>query len=509
MSGCVRGVVLALGLASALGLAGGLGGAAGAQTLARRGWAGSGITVEPWWRDTVFYEVEIAGLRVGREEQGSGQEGVGAGVDAGKPEEFGRRLDYLQGLGVEVIALSLPPDGSGQGGTESGEDFDRLMLELGRRKMRVVVDLPMGGGGSKEEFLSRARYWLSRGVAGLRLVREGEVGADAGVSPVSGVEEGARVRELRGLLAKYGGGRVLILGPRAPEGDGGAVREAEGGTVRQTAGGRVRGARGVRGTRARETVEGRGAEMRVDDRLARLPGLSAEGLRAALRGIDGEGGMAAGVPLLVSERKEGPRRLGADGDGDGGQARGRAKVLAAAVLLSRGDPWLIAGQELGLGNGAAADAAEIAMENGDRASVLSWYRGLGDLRRAHGALRTKGAMEVLRTDDPDVVAWVRRVKAGAGNAAVVVVCNVSRGGKTASLAPALRAVGVRVSDGGLHTLGRSWDVGSGSSGAGDDEFQSADGLVLPPYGVYVGEMRGQRGLEAVVLPARRSRRRRR
>ena len=82
-----------------------------AQTLARKGWAGSGIGVEPWWQSAVFYEVD---------------------GDTGIPELLAR-LDYLHSLGVDAIVLS-PPHSKGEDSGRpasspeygSDEEFDQL-----------------------------------------------------------------------------------------------------------------------------------------------------------------------------------------------------------------------------------------------------------------------------------------------------------------------------------------------------------------------------------------------
>ena len=154
-----------------------------AQTLARKNWAGSGIRVEPWYESAVFYQIDPLTF------QDSNGDGFGdlAGITT--------RLPYLEQLGVDAIVLSpmpLEPPGSSKpldpvyGSTE---DFDLLEREATAHHMRVLVDL--AGDMPHEQMLATARFWLSRGVAGLRLVD-------------------ASAQQLRELRAIAGTTRILI-----------------------------------------------------------------------------------------------------------------------------------------------------------------------------------------------------------------------------------------------------------------------------------------------------------
>jgi len=69
---------------------------AGAQTLARPGWAGSGVAIEPWWRRAVFYRIDPANFQ--------DSDGDGKGDLAG----IAQRIGYLQQLGIDAIVLRLP-----------------------------------------------------------------------------------------------------------------------------------------------------------------------------------------------------------------------------------------------------------------------------------------------------------------------------------------------------------------------------------------------------------------
>src|SRR5580693_6440388 len=86
---CSRGCAVILWLAAWFGC-----GVMSAQTLAHKGWAGSGITVEPWWQGAVLYQVDPVSF----------QDSKGDGF--GDLQGIVHRLDYLQGLGVDAILLS-------------------------------------------------------------------------------------------------------------------------------------------------------------------------------------------------------------------------------------------------------------------------------------------------------------------------------------------------------------------------------------------------------------------
>src|SRR5580698_5892302 len=114
---------------------------ANSQTLAHKGWVGSGITVEPWWAGPVLYQIDPVSF----------QDSKGDGF--GDLQGITQRLDYVQSLGVDAIVLSpfqLQPEFGHKAnapafdpkyGTE--EDLDHLVQEASHRKIRVLVDLPL------------------------------------------------------------------------------------------------------------------------------------------------------------------------------------------------------------------------------------------------------------------------------------------------------------------------------------------------------------------------------
>ena len=426
------------------------------QTLAHKNWAGSGLVVAPWWAGAELYEIDPIDF------QDSNGDGFGdlAGIVS--------RLDYLQGLGVDALLLSPMPLSPGPAafdrayGTE--DDFGRLVEETTRRKMRVLVDLPLNA--SSQATLAAARFWLTRGAAGLRLSEGGAL---------SETERGERVRALRQLCAAFAGQRVLL---------GDAVAAS---------------ARTRRGGPA-------GVELVLQSSLANS--FQSAALRSAV-GAAERVATTSTTPVLSTDGASRVRSAGRVADGVHDAAI--AKALAALLLLSRGAPLLYFGQEIGMTGsvpqpmqwGAAdgftqgvpwiemaanADTVNVALEDRDQDSLLTWYRTLGRLRHQNAALR-EGTEELLQTG-PDVIAWVRRARLGESQAPpVVVVVNCSPRSAFVSLASVLDARQ-------LEPLATSYKV---------DEPVSTRAMVLPANAVFVGELRRKAGLETVVLPPRKHR----
>jgi len=150
--------------------------------------------------------------------------------------------------------------------------------------------------------------------------------------------------------------------------------------------------------------------------------------------------------------------------------------------FTAGVPWIAMGPN--------AATANVAMEDGDADSLLNWYRKLSQLRHEETSLHA-GSIAMVETGYPDVVAWVRR-GANAKDQPVVVVCNVSGQARVISVAESLHRLGLSTAS-GVHAVALSI--------AGMDPSYAAQGITLPAYGVYVGEVR-QPGLEDSASPVR-------
>ena len=516
-------------------------GAAG-QTLAHKGWAGSGLTIEQWWEHAVFYQVDPLSF----------QDSDGDGY--GDLRGLARRLDYLQSLGVDAVVLSpLPLHAAGaalsfDAAYGSEEDFDRLLGEAGRRKIRVILDLPLNDldlplndlpfeAASDPDAATLARFWLTRGVAGLRLV---EAPPAPGVARLSAADRAARVLAVRRVAGGFAGQRVVL--DDLPEIAGPDVAVS----VHRRSPHSARSSRSAGSARAVQSSGGGAAlapELPVRRTLERLEGEGSAGLSAlpgALRAaVDAGGSGAAGEAVLASDGTDHARSL--DRLGDGGHDAAIAKVLAAGLLLSRSGALLLSGQELGmqttpgggglraggeptpmqwgdlplvpdaprdaavngftsgtpwLNMGRNAATANVAAEEGDPQSLLNWYRRLSVLHHGNAALRS-GTEEWLPTSDARLAAWVRRPNRGTG-AAVVVIVNLS-GAEVFGSAGA----GAGLAGAGLRVLARSGAGDEAASAAVASATMRMSLLGLEPYGVVVGEVVGAERAEAVGRGRRR------
>jgi alpha-glucosidase len=481
--------------------------AASGQTLARKGWAGSGITVETWWEGAVLYQIDPVSF----------QDSDGDGF--GDLRGIIMRLDYLQALGVDAIVLSpfqleLSFVRAGSGAPfdpklGSEEDLNALIQEATRHKMRIFVDLPLSSSSTTQELSNGARFWLSRGVAGLRLIGDATGAHDGDNGPVHPALVPAQIDErlhaLRTLCASFAGQRVLLWD--MPDPPPGAVETTT-----------YRHHRAVHTSIALD-----GPQMVVDRRLMAVAHLSPNELRGTLTVEPAHNA----TPASISDANGRPRSF--DRLGDGTHDVPLAKLLAAALLAGRGAPLLYFGQEIGMattpaaGNvdptpmqwggddgftsgvawidmGRNAATENVALEDADAHSLLNWYRRLGALRHANAALRV-GSLDLLDETNPDIVAWLRRPQAsGASTPPVLVVCNLTNHPEVVSLEVDLRRIGVQTGSGMMHTLAASTLAVSSDAALGS---MSVNHIELSPYGVYMGELTPQPGLENTPSPLRR------
>lgn len=469
------------------------------QTLARKGWAGSGITVDPWWKHATFYQINPLNF------QDSDADG------AGDIPRIADRLDYLQSLGVDAVILSplsvqlAKPGEDGppffEKGYGSTEALDLLQREASLRHMRLLVDLPLSVRHSNEEALALARFWMSRGMGGLRLV-EGELLQDnqgAGV-PNGGVRErGERVHELEErvhaisrLCATYPGQRIVLV-------DLPSILSTPEAFARRS---------NRRATRTRGPAGA--AVLSVDRSLERPPPLDASAIKAFLLGGPDKTASASVFASSSSSLR-------------GTQQESVARVLAAALLLGRGSPLLEHGQELGSAQAASpegmpsnsapkqpgrpgitpvlpgpnAERVNATEQENDPASLLNWYRTLAHLRQANVTLRS-GSLGLLDTGNPEVVVWVRRGPR-VDAPAIFVAANLSAVPIVFSLVSQLRGAGLNPLN-SLHPLASSHSQTASS--------YSASSISVAPGAVLVSELI-QPGLESAPAPLLHHSRRRR
>ncbi len=395
-------------------------GRAPGQTLARPGWAGSGMTVEKWWPHAVLCEVEPDSTL------------AGSGEDA-TLHRLASRLDDLQTLGIDAVLLrglemESQPTASNRIGAQPGtaaidprygtlEDLDSFVRDAVHHGIRVLVALRPGIQG--QLLADDARFWLNRGVTGLALA----------------TDETAEVRSLRAVLHGYIGERVLIAQSSSME----LVSTSRDQVVSRP------------GNRGATRHNGAPSAMHGDQPdLVRvtLPPID-KGVAAMRSALDQARGIHASVPLLNS------------GEQKGGTASARP---LATLLLGSGGAVLLRIDDLDLSQ--AADTA------GN--SLFAWYRQWSGLHRGNAVMRS-GDDTLLDHDTDGALVWVRQLNGRA--APVVAICNLTDKPSRLSLTSDMQKLHLRGSF--LRTVARS-DGGMGAMPLRE--------VVLPPFGVYVGEL---------------------
>ena len=342
-----------------------------AQTLARPGWVGSGMTVERWWPHAVFCEVTPDSLPSGTAAQNSST-----------LHRLSDRIEDLQALGVDGVLLQgLETPGQRTPATPNThqaivsldprfgtlDQFDDLVADAVRHGLRVLVEL--NGAPANTSLANEARFWLNRGVTGIAL---------SGSGP-------AQIRLVRGVLRGYIGDRVLI----AQDTGAGPSTDSPPDTATSPA-------------QLREASHTSSASRGDQPDLLRiaLPPVSS-GAQALRSTIERARSMAAGrspIPML-----------GAGGiPGDPLSAR-----VLATVLLGSGGAVLLRADDLDLSHANAASS---------QSTVFAWYREWSGLHRGNAAMRS-GEHTLLDHDADGALVWVRAGRAGA--APIVAICNVT------------------------------------------------------------------------------------
>jgi hypothetical protein len=423
-----------------------------AQTLARPGWEGSGMSSDLWWKHAIFYQADPKGFST---------------PDGSAIHGLSQRLDYLHSLGVDALLLTpIQPDATHAQTVDPAygtlDDLDELIHEASRRDIRVLLDLDPAI--STADLSNVARFWLNRGIAGFHVI---------GISDAAH----AQAAILRKASDSYLGQRVLI-------GDADPTLPAD---PRQ---------------RTYKVPDPNSPQILLDAQLGTQAKLAASTIRPTVEATQDI--LQAGhiLPLLASDGPAYTRSMSRYADGQHDVAI--AKVLAAVLFTTHADSLLYYGQELGVEAPASSEATPLitwdappppvkgkpapaaapnappnaALEDADPASLLNWYRQLTALHHGNATI-SSGATTTLNYDDQNVLVWVRKPQTVSPNSPVLVmICNLSAQPAQLSLKAELQRLHFRGSF--LRTLLRS------DKGVGTMHLES---MAIPPYTAYIGELR--------------------
>jgi alpha-glucosidase len=439
------------------------------QTLAHKNWAGSGVTVEPWWRRAVFYRIDPAKFQ--------DSDGDGAGDLAG----IGQRLDYLQNLGVD--ALLLDSSSSQPSGLLPAQGFDDLVRQATGHHLRLIVALGAPASqapASDADYLAQARLWLNQGAAGL-YVPISELQKVDGATHI-----GLLLHQLRLMTNSFPGDRILIAATptpadldvwRAAEKEAQLTASPRIATASPTASSlRAQLETALAGPPAGVVLTGtrRGAAPSVDPLLqaARVPAqqdTSAEdrlqrtlaamllasrsavileyGQELGLATAHGQPALMQWTPTNVTPKplpppEPRPETPPAPSPSDYGTYRPYVPPpptklpppkVPPIIVSDDPQPAVIDPNSLPGFTAIAVDAsllasngstANVAIEQADPKSLLNFYRQLIQLHHDNAAIRN-GAQTIMNHDAEEALVWVRKAPPGSKSpASVVVVCRL-------------------------------------------------------------------------------------
>jgi hypothetical protein len=430
-----------------------------AQTLARPGWAGSGMNTDVWWKHPVVYQVNPINFSP---TEGSGLHGVA------------KHLDYIQSLGADALLLTtLQPDPAHAQSLDSAygtlDDLDDLIHEASRRNIRILLDLdpriPV------VDLPNVARFWLNRGIAGFHVI-----GATS--------EAHAQATELRKAAGSYLGQRILIgdVDPSLPQ------------SPQQ---------------RTYKTPDTQTAQLLLDTSLGAVTPLNPAAIRSAIESTENIALAGHAIPLLATDGPSFKRSMSRYADGQ--HDLEIAKLLATILFTTRAQPLLYYGQELGVtapqsSETEATPAAPIvtwdappppskgkpasqpepetpnatpnaALEDADSASLLNWYRKLIELHHSNATINS-GEYLTINRDDQNVLIVIRKPKnVSPISPVLVILCNLSAQSQHLSIKTDTMRLHLRGSF--LRTILRT------DNGMGTMHLES---MTLPPYTAYIGAL---------------------
>jgi len=464
---------------------------ASAQTLARPGWIGSGLSSQAWWQSAVIYRVQPQFF----------QDSDGDGV--GDLRGLAQRLDYLQSIGVDAVLVESRTNDAG---------FDDLLSDASRHHIRIIVQLGEENPAQSptaEQAIVEARTWLKRGVAGIYVPTQ----MLNTIASRSNFHEAVfLLQELRSLANSFPGERIVISG------DSPAVASAVSDSPRS-------GPEMVDGTVNSATWDA--VTLRTKLVLANSPAAGEPLLQIAPhdeqhRDRDkifaalylssrGAVGLAYGQEIALAnnsasafmrwtpsnitkpqvaaapkpkEEVYGPYRPYVPPAPS--SVVGRRPQMPSVALNTESapppvDPDTLPGfstRTLTSPANSADATINVATQDSNQDSLLNFYRRILELHSSNATLRS-GSVSFLNHDSEGALVWLRRAPAGARTvASVIVACNVTDHPMQISLDADLAKL--HIAGGTVRPLLTSLHV--------DHIAQSTGSLRLSPHSVYIGEL---------------------
>ena len=462
-----------------------------AQTLARPGWVGSGLSSQAWWQSAVIYRVQPQTF----------QDSDGDGV--GDLRGLAQRLDYLQSIGVDAVLVESHTNDAG---------FDDLLSEASRHHIRIIVQLGEEAPAHPpiaEQAIGEARTWLKRGVAGIYVPTQ----MLNTIASRSNFHEAVfLLQELRSLADSFPGERIVISG------DSPAVGAAVSNSPRsgpQMVDGTVNPAMWDAMTLRTKLVLANSPaagepllqiaphaeQQRSRDKILAALFLSSRGAVGLANGqeIGLADNSASAIMRWTPSNVTKPQVAEAPKPREEvyGPYRPYVPPAPASVVGKRPqmpsvalntesapppvDPDTLPGFSTRAvpapGNTAEA-TINVATQDSDSDSLLNFYRHVLELHSSNATLRS-GSVSFLNHDSEGALVWLRRAPAGARTVASVIVgCNLTDHPIQISLDEDLAKL--HIASGIVRPLLTSLHI--------DHVSQSTGSLRLSPHSVYIGEL---------------------
>jgi Domain of unknown function (DUF3459) len=434
---------------------------ASAQMLAHPGWNDNGLDTSPWWQHAVFYEVTTP-----------------------QPDfkDIATRLNALRSLGVDALLLPSPalkPQSAAPEPDPTLDDFDELIHQASRQGMRILLTIPTSS--ITADVSGTAHFWLNHGVAGFH------VATSEGTSP----QDAQTITQLlRKLTASAAGQRIVItdFDLNTPDTATAVPTTSHHATAHRTS----------------QPSEAPAAQLQVATIISLgLP----DG--ATLRPLFVRSLTHPNVLLDIPPfQNMGITSLPASPTDQRVPHRPLEEVQATILLTLQPASLISSTANLTLDPNAPIDtppppppppppptpvvpegtfvpyvpppkpvAPPLPPAPSVATNLTDWYRQLITLHHGNAALRS-GVTTLLDFDQQNALVWVTRpATASRVTPPIIVACNLSATPVTLSVGAAIKNLNLHGTY--LRTLLRS-DKAMGP--------QDLNGVILPPYSVYIGEL---------------------